>query len=195
MVSAIRELHLPTTVSPDSGLQRLARLLGMSGAPAAGGASRSDSSKIDVPSACRNLSVALLGPRHLCTEVLEWYGGCKMADTGLSTKARFTLVKALPGGSQASGTGTYLLGQDCKGALGHMSSLADEVPALLSSLAVAGLPTTNMRMAQVDIFHPPVIEGPPPASAPSSVLEVGPCVCVCVAPEELPASGDGHGLS
>ena len=177
MVSAIRELHLPSTVSPDSGLQRLARLLGMSGAPAAGGASSSGSSKIDVPSACRNLSVALLGPRHLCTEVLEWYGGCKMADTGLSTKARFTLVKAVPGGSEASGAGTYLLGQDCKGALGHMSSLADEVPALLSSLAVAGLPTTNMRMAQVDIFHPPVIEGPPPASAPSSVLEVGVCVC------------------
>eukprot|EP00802_Teleaulax_amphioxeia_P005597 Tamp_05601.p1 GENE.Tamp_05601~~Tamp_05601.p1 ORF type:complete len:940 (+),score=261.82 Tamp_05601:61-2820(+) len=165
MVSAIRELHLPSTVSHDSGLQRLARLLGMGGASAAGG------SRIEVPAGSRNLSVAFFGPRHVCTELVEWYGGCKMSDTGLSTKARFTLVKALPSGHHASGAGTYLLGQDGKGELGHFAGLADEVPALLSSLAVAQVPTGNMRMAQVDLVHPPVIEGPPPASAPSSFLE------------------------
>ena len=173
MVSAIRELHLPSTVSHDSGLQRLARLLGMGGASAAGG------SRIEVPAGSRNLSVAFFGPRHVCTELVEWYGGCKMSDTGLSTKARFTLVKALPSGHHASGAGTYLLGQDGKGELGHFAGLADEVPALLSSLAVAQVPTGNMRMAQVDLVHPPVIEGPPPASAPSSFLEVGPCARAC----------------
>jgi len=164
MVTAIRELHLPSAVSQTSGLERLARLLGAGTGGAAGG-----SSKMEMPSSCRNLSIMLLGPRQLCSEVVEWYGGCKMADTGLSTKTRFTYVKALPP-QQAGAAAAYLLGEECKGELGHMGNLAEQ-PSLLGSLAVAKVASFSPRMAQVDILHPPVVEGSPPSTGHTSILQ------------------------
>ena len=167
MVSAIRELHLPSAVSQSSGLQRLARQLAQGKSAAALGGTAS--TKMEMPSFCRNLSVMLLGPRQVCSEVVEWYGACKMADTGLSTKSRFTYVQALASGRATASPG-YALGEEAKGDLGHMSKLA-EVPGLLGSLAVAKVASSNMRMAQVDILHPPVVEGKPPSSGPSSHLQ------------------------
>ena len=166
MASAVRQFHLPSAVSHDSGLVRLARLFGRDGSRA----------QMEVPPACRNLNVMLLGPRQLCREVVEWFGGCDMGDTGLSTKARFTLVKALQADSGV--TARYMVGEDAKADLGSFAKLAHDVPSLLGSLAVSHVASTSSRMAQIDFLHPPVIEGTPPSAAACSMLEVQrPIVC------------------
>lgn len=165
LVSAVRGLHMPSTASHDAGLLCMARLIGGGSSGAVGGMG---SSKIEIPVSCRNLTVLLLGPRSLCTEVVEWFSGCKMGDTGLSTETRFTLVQSLPPSATAP---RYSVGEDSKGQLGKFAKLADSVPQLLASFAVSQVPSTNMRMAQVDLLHPPLIEGNAPSSEASSLVQ------------------------
>ena len=169
MVTALHQLHLPSSASPDSGLLRIARLLG-AGSRGGGGAGSLSSSNLQIPGACRNLSVLLLGPRQVCTELVEWYGGTSMGDTGLSTKARFTLVKALP--PVRAHQPSYTLGEQAKGLLGPFGAMADFVPALLGSLAVSEVENSNGRMGQVDLLHPPVLQGTAPAGAAPSLVQV-----------------------
>ena len=53
--------------------------------------------RVELPRSCRNLCVLLLGPRQVCSAVAAWYAGVdNIADTGLSSGSRFTLVKLKP---------------------------------------------------------------------------------------------------
>jgi hypothetical protein len=165
IVSAVKELHRPTSVCTQGGLELFARLCGQ-----AGGALHATSTEsIQIPSSCRNLNVMIVGPRQLCSELVEWYGGCVMPDTGLGTKARFTLIKSLARGGD--GKAQYAVGEDGKGRLGRVAKVGEAVQGLMGSMAVAEVACSQGRMAQVDFIHPPVIEGNPPQGGPSSVVQ------------------------
>lgn len=139
-IKAVVEMHLAREVvkgEHQHGLKHLGSLLGLD---------------IQQPSTCRNLVVFLVGPRKMCTQFINWYGGCAMSNTGFGTESCFTYVS---GGTEPK----MVKGAAAELGLGHVKGICSAVPNLGASFCVETVRYSDMRFAQVDFIHPPVIEG------------------------------------
>ena len=86
-----------------------------------------------------------LGSRQVCSELVEWYGAVdagKMPDTGLSTKARFTLIKS-------AGAATHM----------HMHILSQPLLSLSLSLSRARALSLSL-MARAERVRPTATAAP-----------------------------------